>query len=131
MTGLLTTFCLHSSLQFKCENGRIVLSIKYHEWNKTTFSAEFSGISLSSEFVSRYNELVHSTADSGEAFSPQSERSLSVSVPTVPRNPKRPSVPCATSVDVFTDERPSPSKKLKYIKDGIDEQIEKKRKGME
>ena len=106
-----------------------MLSIKYHEWNKTTFSAEFSGISLSLAFFYRYDELLHSGIESGESTSPHSERSLSVSTP-VPCIPKRPSVPSVSTTDVFIEDHPSPSKKSKFIKDGIDEQIKRKRRDM-
>ncbi len=117
----------HGYLQFKCENGRIILSIKHHEWNKSTFSSEFADASLSSEFVSRYNELVGEPGDTDS----QPPEYRPDHTPQVPSR-KRPSLPDAsgTESDVISVERPSPTKKYKYISGGIDEEIERKRIGM-
>ena len=86
-------------VQFTCENGRIVLGIHQHEWNRS-FSAEFAGLT-NTEFVDRFSALT--------------------SAGTTPTSRKRSS----EHLEVPS----SPSKKLKFIHHGMDELIEKKRVG--
>ena len=76
--------------------------------------------------MSRYNELVQNVTEAGESHSSQPD-GINTTVPTVPRKHSL-SVPQFT--DVVIDDHPSPKKRYKYIKGGIDEEIERKRKVM-
>ena len=49
---------LGSFFFIKCENGRIVLCLKFCEWNQ--FSAKFSGVSIAADFESKWLEEMSS-----------------------------------------------------------------------
>ena len=117
--------CFFLHFQFSCDNGRIILSLKAHEWNKSDVSSKFSGVTSVSEFVTKWHEEIqisqtrreHGEKRKNEARSPN-PLSPSLSFPRVPSN-------FGVCISPPNGCYPSPSKRLKYIKEGIDEQIER------
>ena len=79
----------------------------------------------------KFSELAGSTAAEPEStISQQPERSSHVITRSVPHRSKRPAVSPEGTADMISANHPSLSKKFKFIKDRIDEQIERKRIGM-
>ena len=140
--------------QFKCENGRIVLPLKCHEWNQSDFSAKFSSVTSAKEFEAKWLEEMSGSApndatDSSTMPSPmststqseQSSRLAHASTPTSSgfvqsdRPPKRRHGESKSSQGASHSSfqsgilSESPSKRCKFIKEGIDERIERCRKG--
>ena len=163
------TVCVSFVFQFSCENGRIILPLKAHEWNKFL---KFSSISTVADFVSQWQEESPSApvsrrewAEKQQEESPSApvsrreraekrqEETPSVSVSRRERAEKRktevvsaslgsplsPSSNLSSSSPLtslssgacvsFASDCLSQSKRLKYIKEGIDGQIERCRVG--
>ena len=89
------------------------------------------GVSSSAEFVAKWNAQCGVVTSSPESSTSQArKRSLSLSptpTPTTTNQQASTSDPYATHVTPPEDV--SPSKRMKYIKEGIDESIERARKG--
>lgn len=51
-------------MQFQCENGRIILPLRNHEWNKSAISRQFALISSSTDFIAKWNDVMQSSAQS-------------------------------------------------------------------
>ena len=146
---------LFFSVQFKCDNGRIILPLKTHEWNKSAVSNKFALIS-SSEFVAKsdmeqshpFSQVPAASTQKSHPPAQSSDRSL---VPHSPSrgekhkhsvNDSRSPTPASTSsghslsttspvISTCISESQSPSKRCKYIKESIDEAIERCKKGKE
>ena len=113
-----------------------MLSLKFHKWNETEESSHFTDVSSSAEFVAKWKARCTDVVSSPECSSSQSQsrkRSLSLSPTPTPT----PTSPPAASTSVLSNPSPvhatledvSPTKRSKYIKEGIDESIERGRKG--
>ena len=121
------------AFQFACENGRIVLCLKNHEWNKSAISSVFKQVASSGDFVSTWEAEMISNSQGGSGTS---DRQRSEPVLTLgDRSTRKRS---ATSADVSpglcnTEEilggPPSSKKQCDYMSDGIDQRIERCRKG--
>ena len=120
-------------IQFKCENGRIILRLKYHQWNKTATSEKFAMIKSSEDFVEKWNEMqfpVPSSIDSPSLHVPQ-KTSPSLGSNSKPKRMLSPGPLTSASLQSSLCEQggtPAP-KKLKFIKEGVDENIELSKKG--
>ena len=88
-----------------------MLKIKCHDWSKSDFSADFKSVTTADEFVSKWMNKQGS--------------SLRASTSEVPQSRKR----TTTTSPMLRDEA-SPSKRARFVKEGIDESTERKRKGM-
>lgn len=109
-----------SILQFHCANGRIILVIRNHDCTKG-FSTNFVGVDRSSDFVSKWDELTRTgklceSAPSGASKSTTTPTRTGASV---------------VSRGVLSYDKPSPSKRRKYMTDTLDEAIERAKKGKE
>lgn len=141
-------YMLTFSFQFQCENGRIILALKFHEWNQSDFSSKFSAISTAAEFVEQWHEEMSSRPDRADKPKNSDSRSPSSHMPSLPpadllstsgatkrrhsesKSPTPSPAQPTTSAMCIWSEAPSPSKRCKFIKEGIDEQIERSRRGM-
>ena len=94
--------------------------------------AQFMNVNMSTEFVGKWNS---SQADLASSPQTSLSRKHSVSVSPTPTSPpttnqhNTPSASSSQATQVFSAEGHSPSKRLKCIKDNIDESMEKVRKG--
>jgi hypothetical protein len=108
--------------QFECENGRIVLIITSHMWHKTPVSTEFKH-STAPEFISHWVSEYSSTSKRKRSHDNFSNGNHEVQATSAD------SGAAAGKEAVFIRDDMSPSKKAKFIKEGIDETIEKGRVG--
>ena len=100
-------------MQFQCANGRIILSMKYHQWNRSLIKE----IVPLEDFVTQVNTVLVATSNLShpESTSPSCSSGSSPAASVKRRNP--------VSIQ-------SPSKRCKHIKDSIDEDIEIHKKGI-
>lgn len=66
---MVITKCVFSIVyvQFKCENGRIILCLKNHEWNKSAISSMFKQVSSSADFVETWESDIITPSTSLQA----------------------------------------------------------------
>lgn len=123
-------------IQFKCENGRVVLPLKFHEWNQSEISAKFSDISTAKDFELKWLEEMSGSGGIGTSGSSPSSHPIRHNSNEA-KSPKRAakrkhyessSQSSLQSTSILIDS-PSPSKRCKFIKESIDESIERSRKG--
>lgn len=131
------------------------MQLKYHEWNKSSFSANFNTLSKSLEFVAKYKELMRTfdsshdtdresevatteTSDTTRLRSQPSSSGLSSQHPsTSGSNISHSNPSTSTTSGAVVRKHPlpspvspqSPHKKAKYINEFIDAEIERKRIG--
>ena len=103
-------------------NGQILLKVHSHKCIDG-FSTNFVGVKTSYDFVNKWNELTAKQTPfekdaTGPSYSPGQ---------VAPE--KRPSGAAIASAGVLQYEQPSPAKKRRFIKDPIDEAIERAKKG--
>ncbi len=118
-------------MQFSCENGTICLRVSRHECLKG-FSAYFATTKTSYEFVNKWQEMTFMTPLSTErAFVPSSLDASSESIGHANLTPQRPlpGVGATVATGVLLYDQPSPAKKQKFIKDTMDEAIERAKLG--
>ena len=124
--GYMYTFCFTCN-QFSCENGPILLRVRSHDCIDG-FSANFMGVKTSYDFLNKWNELTaRSTHTPPEKAATAPSHSASHSGHITPM--KRQSGAAIASSGVLHYEQPSPTKKRRFIKDPIDEAIERAKKG--
>lgn len=116
---------ISSTVQFNCKNGRIVLCLKFHEWNKSAISSMFRQVASSTDFVSTWgSEVINNSA--GDQISISRKRPISSSSWCVDTSP----APSLTPED-----SPNSASSAKrqcsngYNVAGIDERIESCKKG--
>ena len=113
-------------MQFTCETGRIILCLKHHDWNRSAISSMFRQISSSNDFVEMWESEVVSASESVTAIASnndqQSRKRASSSFDS--------STVQATSDNPVTNSGPPATKKrCNYVNQGLDQRIEKCRKG--
>ena len=108
-------------MQFKCKNGRIILRLGFHEWNKSDVLSQ--EISSTSEIVVLMTEVINEFADTLSLNSALLTPSSSQSEEPSPTKRKTSSQP---------EEPPPPKRRseMKHMKDVADEAIERQRIGM-
>ena len=115
-----------SILQFECENGRIILSVNSHLWHKNELSSEFkhnAAPDFISHWASKYNSAGNGMTrkrnlDQVGDF-PSQTNTIESGASAAADNGK----------SAVIHDSMSPSKRAKYIKEGIDETIEKGKVG--
>ena len=87
-----------------------MLKVKCHDWSQSDFSADFKCVTTADEFVSKWMSKQCSSLRSSASEVSQSRKRTTTSSPVL-RNDA------------------SPSKRARFVKEGIDESTERKRKG--
>lgn len=125
------------------------MALKFHEWNQSDFSRKFSGITTAVEFVIKWLEEMSTSSDSAEKHVSQppassravqhdslspfpsltSPQSLPERASTKRRRSENVAVSSQSSSGMGLLNESSPSKRCKFIKEGIDGRIERNRKG--
>lgn len=121
-------------MQFTCANGRIILSLKTHEWMKSSISMQYAGLT-SVAFVSLWNVNANSVNSGTSTPSVGNKRANNITPPPPAAKHRRPLQEVNGPVP-HTGASPShhpsllASKHSKYVRDGIDESIENGKIGM-
>lgn len=126
------------------------MPLKFHEWNQSNFSRKFSGVTTAAEFQMKWLEEMSSTSSGNDTTekhnmirSPASSLSLlnesrsPSSLKSLSSQPERPSkrkhsesVSSPSTSGLGHLSETSPSKRCKFIKEGIDGRIERSRRGI-
>ena len=100
----------------QCENGRIILSIQQHNWSKSVVAERILSVD---DFVTAVNKMLDPNREPTNSSVLEADKENCVEL--VSTNVKRHRVPSSLK---------SPSKKLKYIDNSVDEEIERHKKGI-
>ena len=144
-------------MQFTCESGRIVLCLKNHEWSKSAISSMFKQVASSADFVNTWETEITqngigdhrssdtSTISSRKCSTASTETSVSCQSSNSQDGPRRSEndrstrkrsaatsdlSPSTESDEVILCGPPSSKKQCDYMSEGIDQRIERCRKGI-
>ena len=107
----------------QCENGRVVVSIQLHDWSKSVIAQRILSVD---EFIT----AVHDILGPVSCYEPTNNSILESSF--VESDKENCSEVVSTGAKRYStvNSPKSPSKKLKYIDDSLDEEIERCKKGI-
>lgn len=108
--------------QFQCRRGRVVLSIKNHEWNKTDTSSYFRKVKTSSDFVTVWKDIQYL------CHLPNQARTVVIEEPPATSSSLSSSASDSSHQTSLNDNSIPPAKKTKYSCD-IDDEIENHKVG--
>ena len=114
-------------IQFQCQNGKIVLSLKHFEWNASEFSTKFAESKSSLSFVEKWKQLVENNNTLED--SPLDHSPSLVAVPTPSSTQASSSSPFFIATPAVSGVQPPPAKRAKTCTSDMDDIIETKRVG--